>query len=130
MDLIADTDFVIALERESRRRAPASAHGFLQTHHEDRFFITFTTSGELACGESAAAVEDWKALCEPYVVLPWTKVVSERYGHAYRTLRQKGLLIGTNDLWIAATALAYAMPVVTNNRSEFERVPGLQVLGF
>ena len=30
----------------------------------------------------------------------------------------------------SAPALAYDMPVVTNNRSEFERVPGLQVLAF
>lgn len=130
MDLIADTNLIVDLERESRRSAPAAAHAFLQKHREDRFFITFTTSGELACGESAAAVEDWQALCEPYVVLPWTDAVSERYGQAYRILKRRGLLIGTNDLWIAATALAYGMPVVTNNRSEFERVPGLQVLAF
>lgn len=75
-------------------------------------------------------VEDWKALCEPYVVLPWTEVVSERYGHIYRALKRQGLLIGTNDLWIAATALSYEMPVVTNNRVDFERVPHLRVLPF
>jgi tRNA(fMet)-specific endonuclease VapC len=42
----------------------------------------------------------------------------------------KGHLIGTNDLWIAATAIVHGMPLVTNNREEFERVPGLVVLTY
>ena len=41
-----------------------------------------------------------------------------------------GNLIGAHDMWIAATALAYRMPLATNNRSEFERVPRLVVLPF
>ena len=40
------------------------------------------------------------------------------------------MLIGANDLWIAATGLAYGCPVVTANQAHFERVPGLVVLGY
>ena len=32
---------------------------------------------------------------------------------------------GPNDLWIAAHALALNLPLITNNLSEFQRVPGL-----
>ena len=39
-------------------------------------------------------------------------------------------LIGANDMWIAATALAHDMSVVTNNKTEFERVPGLGVITY
>lgn len=42
-------------------------------------------------------------------------------------LRDNGNLIGANDLWIAATGLAYEMPVVTRNVEHFKRVPGLEV---
>jgi predicted nucleic acid-binding protein len=35
--------------------------------------------------------------------------------------------IGANDLWIAAAALAYGMPVVTRNLEHYRRVPDLQV---
>jgi predicted nucleic acid-binding protein len=41
-----------------------------------------------------------------------------------------GLILGTNDLWIAASALVHGMPVVTENRNEFRRVPGLEVIEY
>ena len=40
------------------------------------------------------------------------------------------ILIGANDMWIAATALAKGLGVATKNRNEFSRVPGLQVESF
>ncbi len=36
-------------------------------------------------------------------------------------------LIGRNDMWIAAHALALDLPLVTNNISEFSRVPNLVI---
>lgn len=51
-------------------------------------------------------------------------------GQAYRYLQKNGALIGGNDLWIAATALAYRMPVVTSNVQHYGRVPGLQVADY
>ena len=48
----------------------------------------------------------------------------------FRYLRDNGLLIGPNDLWIAATGLVTGMPVVTRNEAEFRRVPELEVLGY
>lgn len=45
-------------------------------------------------------------------------------------IRQAGLLIGANDLWIAAVALEHSLPLVTDNVSHFGRIPDLQVLGY
>jgi tRNA(fMet)-specific endonuclease VapC len=36
-------------------------------------------------------------------------------------------MIGDNDLWIAAHALASGLTLVTNNEKEFQRVRGLKV---
>ena len=130
MELILDTNFVVAADREAKRRAEGPAHAFLAGHLHDTFFITFTIAGELACGRSASALADWKRLCRPYTILPWNRDVSWQYGQCYRTLQDIGTLIGTNDLWIAATALVHGMPVVTNNTADFSRVHGLTVLSF
>ncbi len=130
MELILDTNFVVALEREAWRKVPGPAHGFLRLHREDRFTLTFTVVGELACGQSAAARRDWERLCQPFPVLDWTREVAWHYGELFRHLQARGQLIGTNDLWIAATALAHGRPLVTNNTAEFARVPGLDLRSF
>lgn len=130
MGLILDTNFVVACEREARRRVSGRTEAFLSTHSKERLFITFTVAGELACGQSAHARRDWEHLCRPYPILPWTMEVAWHYGEVYRSLAAKGQLIGTNDLWIAATALAHGHGVVTNNHDEFRRVDGLLVEAF
>ena len=130
MGLILDTNFVITAERDARRGVAGRAHAFLAGHTTETFYITFTVAGELACGQSAAARRDWERLCRPYPILPWTKEIAWHYGETYRALAAKGQLIGGNDLWIAATALAHGFGVVTTNADEFRRVPGLAVETF
>jgi tRNA(fMet)-specific endonuclease VapC len=130
MGLILDTNFVITAERDTRRGVTGKAHAFLAANANEALHITFTVAGELACGQSAAARRDWERLCRPYPILPWTKEISWHYGEIYRSLAAKGQLIGGNDIWIAATALAHGFGLVTNNSNEFRRVPGLAVEGF
>jgi predicted nucleic acid-binding protein len=130
MALILDTSFIVAAEREARRRQIGRTHEFLSQNGDEEFFITFTVAGELACGDSASAREAWEKLLRPYAMIPWDRDVSFAYGNAYRTLAASGKLIGTNDLWIAATALRHDLGVVTDNTKDFSRVRGLKVVSF
>lgn len=63
-------------------------------------------------------------------VLP-TLALPEAAAHAYADIRhsleRKGQIIGANDLWIAAHAVAAGLTLVTNNTREFARVPGLKL---
>jgi tRNA(fMet)-specific endonuclease VapC len=61
---------------------------------------------------------------------PSTPDVCWEYGKAHRYLSDNGRLIGTNDLWIAATALSSDMGVVTRNTEHYRRVPGLTVIEY
>lgn len=63
-------------------------------------------------------------------ILPMDRPTADRYAVITRDLRDRRELIGANDLWIAAAALANGLPLVTNNRTHFERVPGLMVVGY
>ncbi len=130
MGLILDTNFVIAVEREARRGGAGRADAFLAKQAAEIFYITFTVAGELACGQSANVRRDWEHLCRPYPILPWTMEIAWHYGETYRALAAAGKLIGGNNLWIAATALAHGHGVVTNNLDEFRRIPGLMVEAF
>jgi tRNA(fMet)-specific endonuclease VapC len=46
----------------------------------------------------------------------------------WASLSRRGQLVGAHDLWIAATALALGLGVVTTDAGDFERIPGLRVL--
>lgn len=44
------------------------------------------------------------------------------------TLRRKGLRIADNDIWIAATALANDLTLVTRNERHYSRIPELRLV--
>lgn len=58
--------------------------------------------------------------------LPLESPVERHYAEIRRHLERAGTPIGPNDLIIAAHARALGYTLVTNNVSEFERVPGLE----
>jgi predicted nucleic acid-binding protein len=124
--LILDTTFLIDLEREHYRAAGAAV-AFLEANADARLYLPFIVAGELAAGTPLSKRDRWESFLAPFYVLPSTADVSWEYGRAYRYLKDNGRLIGGNDLWIAATGLAYKMPVVTRNAEHYRRVPGLEV---
>ncbi len=72
----------------------------------------------------------WEKYLGFFTCLEITREVSWHYGEIFRHLKESGKMIGQNDLWIAATALAHDRAIVTRNTSEFTRVPGLEVREF
>ncbi len=68
------------------------------------------------------------AFTEHFVSLPFDDQAAEIYGRLRAHLAQQGMLIGPNDMFIAATALAHQVTLVTHNTREFSRVPGLSIV--
>lgn len=128
--LILETTFLVDLEREARAGTPGRAHAFLEAHPERELCITLTTAGELACGPRVEEREAWLRLVSRFRILEPDLDAAWHYGQTFRYLADNGLLIGANDLWIAATALAHGLPVVTRDEAHYRRVPGLAVVGY
>ena len=94
--------------------------------------ISVVAYGELAFGEVMSgrreeAAAHLAALLETLQVLPLPLEAARHYAEARAELQRIGQPIGSNDLWIAAHALADDLTLVTNNEREFQRVPGLRV---
>jgi tRNA(fMet)-specific endonuclease VapC len=60
-------------------------------------------------------------------VLPLDQDADECYASLRVGLEQRGTPIGANDMLIAAHALSRELTLVTDNVSEFARVPGLSI---
>lgn len=82
-----------------------------------RPFVSFVTVGEILrggvmAGWSEAKVGEWERLLRVYTVIPGSILVARAYGRiGARYYRQ----VADNDLWIAATALAYNLPIATSD---------------
>jgi tRNA(fMet)-specific endonuclease VapC len=59
--------------------------------------------------------------------LPLPEAAAETYGTIRFQLAAKAEMIGNNDLWIAAHAVASGLILVTNNEKDFRRVRGLKL---
>ncbi len=60
-------------------------------------------------------------------VLPMESPCDQHYANLRLALERAGTPIGGNDMLIAAQALALGFVLVTHNRREFDRIPGLRV---
>ena len=105
--------------------------GRLRSHRDD-VCISAITLAELefgvaksARGETNRRVLD--AFLEDLPVLPFENEPARDYGDIKVGLFSAGTPIGPLDLLIAAHARALKLTLVTNNRREFDRVPGLSV---
>lgn len=63
-----------------------------------------------------------------FTVLPFDLAIARGHAQLLAALKAGGRTIGLHDLMIAATAIHLDYAVVTDNRREFDRVPGLVVV--
>jgi tRNA(fMet)-specific endonuclease VapC len=61
------------------------------------------------------------------VMYPGGPTICKHYAEQFVQLKDSGIPIGANDLWIACHALAENATLVTHNSKEFLRVKGLAV---
>jgi predicted nucleic acid-binding protein len=124
-DALADTSVFVAHESGRTVRAEALP---------DRLAVSVITIGELRAGVLAARDLETRdrrlATLTAALALdpvPIDEEVASAWARLRVTLRDLGLAMPVNDSWIAATAIALGVPVVTQD-DDYVDVPGLQVI--
>ncbi len=100
----------------------------------DELAVSVITIGELRAGVLAADTVDvrdrrLRTLTEAWAVapVPVDESVAEAWAKLRLLLRDSGQRMPVNESWIAATAMALAMPVVTQD-DDYVEVDGLDVV--
>ncbi|MBZ5570959.1 MAG: type II toxin-antitoxin system VapC family toxin [Acidobacteriia bacterium] len=125
---LLDTNICIYI----RQNKPQEVLQRFQTLRQGEAALSVITYGELVFGaqkskQRTAALERLAELLYWLPALPLPETAGQAYGTIRADLAVRGQMIGNNDLWIAAHALAAGLTLVTNNEKEFRRVRGLKV---
>jgi tRNA(fMet)-specific endonuclease VapC len=128
MAYLLDTNICIAL---LKGRDTALVRAFREKSPDD-FSLCSIVKAELLFGaRNSARVNDNLRVLEGFFKqfesLPFDDGCAEHYGIIRSLLQRAGTPIGANDLIIAGTALCHDHVLLTRNRDEFLRVPGLRV---
>lgn len=132
MGLVIDTNVFIDAERGRFDLESLARHA----HYGDAYMAAITAS-ELLVGVQLATSTALRlqraAFAETIIanipVLDFTREVARTYAEIYaHFLRKRGKPShNVHDLQIAATAIAHGHTVLTSNRDDFRKIPGLTV---
>jgi tRNA(fMet)-specific endonuclease VapC len=127
LSYLIDTDISILLLRGN-----SHIERRFQDVRGDRLAMSVISFGELLLGphrssEPDEARRNIRELVNMVKALPLPPEAALIYAEVRSDLERRGQTIGSNDLWIAAHALAAGLTLVTNNEKEFRRVRGLKI---
>lgn len=123
-----DTDICIYLAKNQHPQVTAR----FERLKPEQLVMSAITYGELQYGanksnQRSRTLSQLAELIQYIPVESLSPSAAEAYGEIRATLEKQGRLIGNNDLWIAAHAMAMNVTLATNNEHEFLRVTGISV---
>lgn len=97
----------------------------------EKLFVSSISVGELMYGAELSKnrddnAEGYYSFCQQMNVLVPDEEVSLQYGKVKAQLKRNGTPIPENDIWIAATAIAGKLTLITAD-SDFKMVEGLHL---
>ncbi len=127
--ILLDSSIIIAAERRHLDLGAATA-GRL-----DLTYLSVITASELLHGVHRADTSRRhltrsafvEAVLAAFPVLELDVTTARVHAKLWADLEATGGMIGAHDLWIAATALAHSLVIMSANAREFVRVPGLSL---
>ena len=127
MAYLLDTNILSDLIRQPQGRITER----IKKVGESNVCTSIVVAAELRFGarrrKSRPLTHNVEAILDTIEVLPLEEPADQAYAALRSSLEIRGVVIGPNDMLIAAHALSLDHTVVTANQREFSRVPGLRV---
>lgn len=129
--LVLDTDVASYLFKKSARAAD-----FRPLLENKQVALAFVSVAELFKWTvkrrwTQQKIELLEAALRRYVIVPYDRELAWAWARVMSACEEAGRRIGPSDAWIAATALHYDVPLLTNNIAHYETAEllcGLQLL--
>jgi tRNA(fMet)-specific endonuclease VapC len=118
--VLLDTDVFSYLTKSNDPRADA-----YRPHVKGKTVaVSFITVGELYFGAenkkwSGKTLSSFLERLKAVVIVPYDIELCKTYGRLKASLRETGIVVADNDLWIAACAVRHSIPLISNNRKHF-----------
>lgn len=130
-----DTSFLIDLLTERRLGVDGGATRLLRELADESLWISVHVECELRAGlelggrrgRDAATL---KALLDSLQVAFPDHRFGPTYGRLFAATRRARRKVAAMDLLIATAAVGASAALVTRNRKDFERIPGLEIIGY
>jgi tRNA(fMet)-specific endonuclease VapC len=130
MGVIFDTSEIISLERDAR-----TVEEIIHGREDEPFGISVITVAELLHGVERADTQARKIKRQAFVekaielfpVFTFDITVARIYARLWAALAAQGIVVGSHDLIIAATALLMDYAIITANMRDFGKIEGLRV---
>ncbi|HZY93719.1 MAG TPA: type II toxin-antitoxin system VapC family toxin [Candidatus Bathyarchaeia archaeon] len=125
---LLDTDFLVGILRNNKD-AEARIAGY---DKEGRQATTTINAFELFYGAHKSRDEEHNVkevyrLLSRLILLPFNVKSAETAGGMFATLERKGSMLDSRDVMIAGVALENQLSLVTRNRKDYGRIPGITI---
>lgn len=116
-----------------RKKVPMHVRNWFESKDQNLFFISAVTIAELWDGIGRLEISEKRKDLEEWFIgeiqtrfkgnlLPIDEAVAIKWGALNSSLQKKGLIVGVQDLYIAATAATRNLVLVTLNTKDFVHI--------
>jgi predicted nucleic acid-binding protein len=123
--ILVDTSILIDYYRKTDKENSA---WITLVRQEYSFSISAVTKYEIYSGASQSQLTFWNNVLQAITVIPFDEISVDIAVMINSDLKRKRKQIDLADLFIAATAIAYNLPLATLNRRHFDRIDSLNII--
>lgn len=116
--ILFDTSLLIEYVRKQKKEQTL----FYRLSQENTLFISAITEYEFLVGRNLKNAAFTETLIQQLQVLTIDSRIARLAVDVHDSLKQKNKIIGTNDIFIAATALHFGIPIATLNHKHFSHI--------